>query len=170
MKPYTIEMLRRWAFTDDLTGISNKRHMGLVSRECRALGSTTFYVSIDLDGFKAAQDQPGRGHPWGDRILRRFARFLLQNTRQVETVERRGKKIRTLREHKNRDVVLGVGRDGGDEFLVIAPSEKGAQAIAARVRTWTSCGVSASAGVGPTRSAADAALYREKAIRPKKAG
>lgn len=168
MKPYTIEMLRRWAFTDDLTGISNKRHLGIVSRERRDLGATTFYVAIDLNGFKAAQDQPGRGHPWGDRILRRFARFLLSSTRQTETVERRGKKVRTHRAASTRDVVLG--RDGGDEFLVIVPSEVGAQAVAARVRAWSACGVSASAGVGPTRALADRALYREKALRSKKAG
>lgn len=174
MKTVTIEMLKRWAFTDDLTGISNRRHMGLVEDACRDLSATAYYVAIDLNGFKVAQDQPGRGHGWGDRILRRFARFLLHGTRQVEVrSERRGSafvKRRTLREPAQRDVVLGVGREGGDEFLVIAPSEAGAQAIARRVRGWASCGVTASAGVGPTRALADAALYVEKGARAKKAG
>jgi GGDEF domain-containing protein len=164
MKPYSIELLQRWAFTDDLTGLSNFRHLGLVEQERHEAGATTYYVAIDLDGFKRAQDQPGRGHPWGDRLLRRFARFLLQNTRQLDQpADRRGGRHKARRSAAERDIVLG--RPGGDEFLVLVPSEVGAEVIAARVRAWGALGVTASAGVGRTRKAADRALYRAKAGR-----
>lgn len=140
MVAYSRATLERWAFTDELTGISNRRRFGLAQRG----RARRWYVAIDLDGFKRAQDKPGRGHSWGDRCLRNFARWLQANTRPGDGL---------------------CARLGGDEFGVVVDSEDAARAIAARVAGWSFREVRASAGVGKTFKRADLALYLQKAMR-----
>lgn len=135
------------ADTCALTGLLNRR--GLERRtKSRDWG---WYVAADLDGFKAAQDQPGRGHAYGDNILVEFADFLMTNTRQ--------------RDMRARDLL--AARTGGDEFTIWTETREGARRIKEAIREWTSKDgeVRASAGIGDTMESADGALYSNKLTR-----
>ena len=130
--------------TCPLTGLLNRR--GLTRRtHDRDWG---WFVVADLDGFKRAQDKPGRGHAYGDAILVEFAEFLLTNTRQ--------------RELRARDLL--AARTGGDEFTIWTETRAGARRIKEAIREWASNDgeVSASVGIGQTTDAADAACYMDK--------
>lgn len=140
---FTREQLLRFAFTDALTALPNRRALALGAR---AIGAgRRSWVAIDLDGFKRAQDQEGRGHAWGDGALRSFAAHLRQVVRKSGTFQ--------------------LSRIGGDEFVAVCDHPKAAARVAAHARAWRYSEVSASAGVGRTRRAADLALYTAKAAR-----
>lgn len=135
------------ADTCALTGLLNRR--GLDRRtSSRDWG---WFVCADLDGFKAAQDQPGRGHAYGDEQLIEFADFLMMNTRQ--------------RDMRARDLL--AARTGGDEFTIWTETRAGARRIKEAIREWTSKDgeVRASAGIGDTMESADGALYTNKLTR-----
>lgn len=93
----TLELSR----TDGLTGIGNRRsleerlEMEWAARE-RYQG-TLSVLMIDIDHFKLYNDR--RGHLAGDEALRRVASTLATHVRKVD----------------------GVGRYGGEEFLVVLP-------------------------------------------------
>lgn len=156
------------AHTDALTGVlSRRRFTDLAADELsRALrhGTPTALLMIDLDNFKAVNDQ--LGHAGGDTVLRSF-------TATAESVMRQG------------DV---FGRVGGEEFAALLPqtSLDGAVALAQRLRQriaarpaqvggtrlayTVSIGVAAWAGPGSGEAdfdrlmvAADRALYAAKA-------
>ncbi|KKL23792.1 hypothetical protein LCGC14_2421830, partial [marine sediment metagenome] len=101
-----INASRRWIeeliITDDLTGISNRRH--LLSRfeeefnKAGRLGLPLGCVMFDLDRFKAVNDK--YGHLAGDEVLRRFAALLSQEARSYDV----------------------LGRLGGEEFIVVLTS------------------------------------------------
>ena len=93
--------MRRWALTDPLTGVANRRGLGErieyeVTRHSR-LSHRFTVVMIDLDGFKLVNDR--FGHPAGDELLRDVAAALREAVRDQDT----------------------VARLGGDEFCVLAP-------------------------------------------------
>ena len=103
-----LELERRLARTDPLTGLSNRRafyerlsaEIAAVSRHGRPLTLLAF----DLDGFKRVNDE--LGHDVGDHLLCRVA------TRLCQTVRR-------------QDV---GARLGGDEFAVLLPETDGVAA------------------------------------------
>ncbi len=90
--------------TDSLTGLLNHRSItAMVDSELdRAirLEQPLSVVMIDIDNFKQVNDI--HGHPSGDRVIRRLSTLL--NTR--------------LRKYD------GVGRYGGEEFMVVLPATK----------------------------------------------
>lgn len=92
----------RYALSDPLTGIPNRR--ALANELARALANarradTAVHVAfIDLDGFKAINDQ--YGHDAGDRFLIAIARALVGGMREGDF----------------------VARYGGDEFVVFGPA------------------------------------------------
>lgn len=92
----------RYALSDPLTGIPNRR--ALVNELARALANarradTAVHVAfVDLDGFKAINDQ--HGHDAGDRFLIAIARALVGGMRDGDF----------------------VARYGGDEFVVFGPA------------------------------------------------
>lgn len=133
------EARARDAEVDSLTGLYNRRGL---DRRTRRDGQSWF-VFVDLDGFKAAQDAHPLGHAYGDEVLREFAHFLSEQTR-------------------GSDVTLA--REGGDEFVVRIDSRAGARRVRDLVRRWRSRDgrVSASAGLGADVEAADAAMYLDK--------
>lgn len=139
---FTREQLLRFAFTDALTALPNRRALAVGARR---IGAGRTWVAIDLDGFKRAQDQEGRGHAWGDGALRSFAAHLRQ-------VVRKGAGFQ-------------LARIGGDEFVAVVDHPKAAERVAAHARTWSYGEVTASAGVGPSRREADRALYTAKRSR-----
>lgn len=90
------------ALSDPLTGIPNRR--ALIQELTRALagtrrtGKALHLAFIDLDGFKAINDQ--HGHDAGDRFLIQIARSIAEGVRDSDF----------------------VARYGGDEFVVFGPT------------------------------------------------
>ena len=99
------------ASIDGLTGIFNKRYLThRLAEEMRRAQDSVSSLSVfifDVDNFKHYNDR--NGHVAGDRLLQRLAKLVLENVR--------------------KDTVFG--RYGGEEFLVIFPGTKRAQALAA---------------------------------------
>ena len=159
------EELRFRATHDALTGVANR---GVVldainreqSRQVREGGSLGL-ILLDLDHFKNVNDT--YGHLAGDAVLEETAQRIAGCVRPYDT----------------------VGRYGGEEFLVVAPSSDGlgTLALAERIRTaiesppmdtesgplgvTASCGVAVSTTEKPVHARAllhlaDEALYRAK--------
>ena len=101
--------LERLTITDELTGLFNRRHAmsrleeqwSLVDRYNRPLS----VAMIDIDHFKKVNDL--HGHDAGDAVLRRVSGFLRDQTRGTDA----------------------VCRVGGEEFLIIFPSQTSAEAM-----------------------------------------
>lgn len=93
--------LESMALTDELTGLSNRRHALMTfAREWMASVQQNIPLAclmIDADGFKQINDN--HGHDAGDEVLRRLSDCLREAVRAVDI----------------------VCRLGGDEFLVICP-------------------------------------------------
>ncbi len=102
--------LQRRSVVDPLTGALNRRGIDAVLKRmeehARRTGSTLSVLMIDVDHFKAINDQ--FGHPAGDAVLRHVARALVDAVRVADH----------------------VGRFGGDEFIVLLPDGTAAEAAA----------------------------------------
>ncbi|TAN53333.1 MAG: GGDEF domain-containing protein [Methylococcaceae bacterium] len=156
--------LHKLALRDGLTGALNRRCLEdeavhLLAR-CRRTGETLAVMMIDIDHFKAINDQ--YGHPAGDETLRRLA--------AIAPVSLRGDDY--------------FARYGGEEFCVLLPAtgETEAFALAERLRknyaattiefgghglcSTVSIGVADSSRLGldfaALVAAADQAMYRAK--------
>lgn len=87
----------RAASTDALTGLSNRRHiLALLEALLPKTGQHCIAI-VDIDHFKHVNDH--YGHPFGDLVLVDFARHLQGQLRRSD----------------------GVGRLGGEEFMLILP-------------------------------------------------
>lgn len=142
------EALRAAAYTDGLTGLSNRRALDL---RLAAVSPADTLVLCDLDLFKALNDRCG--HAEGDRVLAAFGALLRDGLRDGDF----------------------PARYGGEEFVVLLPQTTvvQARAVLARLHSlWAmrepgvtfSAGV-ASGGTGATDLLlrADRALYAAKA-------
>ncbi len=104
------------AFTDNLTGLYNRRYLlDQLDREFARVARNESSISllmIDLDGLKKINDQ--FGHNEGDVVLKKVAKILKQNTRSSDV----------------------ASRWGGDEFVLLAPDtdSKSAYILAERIR------------------------------------
>lgn len=152
--------LEQLATSDELTSLYNRRFiMDFLHREIeRAIryDQDLAILLLDVDHFKRINDS--FGHAMGDRVLRAIGRILKESTRISD----------------------GLGRYGGEEFLIVMPhqSQSGAFVVSERVRQaiastdfGTPWPVTVSIGVacweGHTREAllyvADQNLYKAKA-------
>ena len=103
--------MKATASIDGLTGVFNKRYLThRLAEEMRKAQDEVSSLSVfifDVDNFKHYNDS--NGHVAGDRLLQRLAKLVMENVR--------------------KDTIFG--RYGGEEFLVIFPGAKRAQALAA---------------------------------------
>ncbi len=152
--------LQSLATMDGLTGVMNHRAlMEFLSTHMKrnsVIGSPSSVILLDIDNFKQLNDQ--YGHIAGDEALRTIAQVLKLSCPQG----------------------AGVGRYGGEEFMMVLPggSESAAEAVAEELRRriqmakTTSRAVTASIGVSTVYSMtkseqtlideADKALYQAK--------
>jgi diguanylate cyclase (GGDEF)-like protein len=108
--------LKELSFKDDVTGLYNRRFLSIrlveeLSR-FRRFNHPVSIVLLDLDGFKAVNDE--FGHAAGDETLRDIAQILMKHSRGINV----------------------VSRYGGDEFaiLLVETSKLGATVFAERIR------------------------------------
>jgi len=110
------DALRALARTDPLTGLLNRRALAnrLQQEMARAerYGTALSLLLLDLDGLKEVNDRAG--HPAGDAALQALARALRERCRSADV----------------------SARWGGDEFVVLAPETRRAEALdlAERIR------------------------------------
>jgi diguanylate cyclase (GGDEF)-like protein/PAS domain S-box-containing protein len=104
-------LLAQRAREDPLTGLPNRAHLDAVMAAARADDLALAVLFMDLDGFKAVNDE--LGHDAGDEVLRQLAKRLQGAVRPADTLIRLG----------------------GDEFVVVAPGcgPDGARALASRM-------------------------------------
>ncbi|MDN3556772.1 GGDEF domain-containing protein [Halomonas maura] len=111
------ERLRHMAGTDELTGLDNRRRFfERADQELRRAlrhGSPLSFCMVDIDHFKAINDQ--HGHSVGDLVLTRVAATLRGDLREVDF----------------------IGRFGGEEFVIALPGADPAAAreVAERLRS-----------------------------------
>ena len=95
------QQLDALAHTDELTGLSNRRHLmqeaQLEIERARRYDLPLCLAVLDLDHFKQINDR--FGHGIGDEVLRRFARVCRSSLRQTDV----------------------IGRIGGEEFVLLLP-------------------------------------------------
>jgi two-component system cell cycle response regulator len=115
------DLLEKWATTDPLTGLYNRRHFfELADRELersRRLKSELSFIMLDIDFFKQVNDK--HGHLSGDCGLVQLAKILKDALRKVDF----------------------CCRFGGEEFVLCLPdtASQGAWEVAERIRTQVSC-------------------------------
>jgi diguanylate cyclase (GGDEF)-like protein len=108
--------LKETSFKDDVTGLYNRRFFSIRLEEemqrHRRFNHPVSVVLVDLDGFKAVNDE--LGHAVGDETLRDVAQILMKHSRGINV----------------------VARYGGDEFavLLVETSKAGARLYADRIR------------------------------------
>ncbi len=95
------EKLKTLSFTDELTGLFNRRHFSdtaekEISRTCRSAHPLSL-LFMDVDHFKKVNDN--YGHDSGDAVLKELARILKSATREIDV----------------------SCRFGGEEFAVLLP-------------------------------------------------
>lgn len=98
------------ALTDAVTGLRNRRAMGLALDRQSRIRAPFSLMNIDLDYFKQVNDT--LGHAAGDHVLDQVARILCDETRGSDT----------------------VARVGGDEFVLIFPDLTDAAKLASLAR------------------------------------
>lgn len=112
----TVQRAEALSVTDDLTRLYNSRYLNLVLRRetkrASRSGRPLSLLFIDLDGFKAVNDN--HGHQSGSKALVEAAALIRGSARETDV----------------------VARFGGDEFSIILPDtgREGAVSVAERVR------------------------------------
>jgi diguanylate cyclase (GGDEF)-like protein len=112
----TNKRIRKQAYTDDLSGMGNRRafyRQGEAEIKLARLDKKPIAaLLIDIDSFKSINDQ--FGHALGDRAIQELAKVILSIVRANDV----------------------QGRVGGEEFAILAPntSLQGAEDLAERIR------------------------------------
>lgn len=98
-------MFRKMAYTDSLTGLSNRHAMNNFFRHARLSNKPIAILFIDLDQFKYINDT--LGHDVGDILIQQMGQRL----------------------KKHAAVKENVFRIGGDEFMIVLPYKEKAEVI-----------------------------------------
>ena len=112
-----LDLLEKWATTDPLTELMNRRHFfELADRELaqsHRSGRPLSFIMLDIDFFKQVNDT--HGHLVGDQVLIELAVLLKDQLRRVDF----------------------CGRYGGEEFVLCLPDTpaEGALEVAERIRS-----------------------------------
>lgn len=105
----SLEQIRLLATLDELTGLTNRRHMVELMQDeqlrQQRSGSTMSLVLLDLDHFKRVNDD--YGHKAGDTVLRAFADSVRLGLRSSDV----------------------LARWGGEEFLLLLPATGPTEAL-----------------------------------------
>ncbi len=122
--------LERAATTDRLTGLLNRHGFDdMLTREldrAKRYGSQLSLIFIDIDHFKSINDR--FGHAAGDQVLAEVARLLQGSVRSTD----------------------GLGRWGGEEFVILTPETSLRDAAALAERICQTCRSADFANVGRT--------------------
>lgn len=98
---FETDQMEKLSYTDQLTGLSNRRHMQAEIREMileqRSSGTPFTVLMIDLDNFKNINDL--YGHDAGDAVLREVADIFQTSLRKIDI----------------------KSRWGGEEFVILLP-------------------------------------------------
>jgi len=139
------------AFTDELTGVPNRRHILKLAESAltdpRKHSQPVSFALLDLDHFKKINDT--HGHAGGDAVLRHFCQHTQSHLRSGQA----------------------MGRLGGEEFLLLLPGTELADACTAleRVRDTLEphggIGYTFSAGVAQARQGENVGTVLERADR-----
>jgi len=123
------------AVTDELTGLYNRRYLMQALNQQRALCNRSRYrfvlCFIDLDHFKKVNDQ--YGHPFGDKVLKKFAELVDLSLREVD---------------------IGA-RIGGEEFVLVLADTNldAARQVCERMsKKWMQCAFAEAPNLTPTLS------------------
>jgi diguanylate cyclase (GGDEF)-like protein/PAS domain S-box-containing protein len=155
--------LEKAALLDPLTGLTNRRYatqtLANMLNQMRRYGWSFGLLFIDLDGFKAINDQ--WGHEIGDRVLRMVSRTLASNLRSFDVVARwGGDEFIAIIVNVNRESLYGVA-----DKLRILVSESSLRAGKERIGVTISVGGVLPAPKDTVKSLvkkADTAMYRSK--------
>jgi len=124
-----VARLQEQSLTDELTGVANRRaFLEVAAREIERSRRYQHELSLaylDLDGFKAVNDQ--RGHAVGDRVLIALAGLARATARSVDT----------------------VARIGGDEFVILMPETDARAAVPLAERLRAVCSRAAGSDAVP---------------------
>ncbi len=118
----TLEVTRRQASTDGLTGLANRQVIEASVAQLLIQRTPFVVVLADLDRFKSINDR--FGHEAGDGALLTFADVVSHNVRGADV----------------------VGRLGGDEFIIIYPELSVPEAVEAIERVRIALGDAVAAG------------------------
>jgi diguanylate cyclase (GGDEF)-like protein len=124
-----VARLQEQSLTDELTAVANRRaFLEVATREIERSRRYRHELSLaylDLDGFKAVNDQ--RGHTVGDRVLIALAGLARATARSVDT----------------------VARIGGDEFVILMPETDARAAVSLAERLCAVCSRAAGSDAAP---------------------
>ena len=156
-----LEVARRLAVTDDLTGLGNRRRLESALRSASRHREPFALLLIDLDGFKEVNDT--LGHAAGDELLRAMANRLVRLVRPDDVFVRLGGDefgvlVRGCDEAAARTVAGGLA-----DAL-----ETGFDVAGITVRIGASTGIalaSGDAGGADLLRQADVAMYEAKRMR-----
>jgi len=154
------EMLRRDAFLDELTGLSNRRGFQAYVSGLAARGVERIAVlMVDVDYFKLVNDH--FGHAAGDETLAKLGRILAGSVRQGDNAARLGGDEFAL-------VLAGADLDAASSRANVLLEEIGAASwseIDPALKVRASIGVAAGppAGIDRLAAKADLAMYEAKA-------
>ena len=163
-------VLRSQTFSDGLTGVANRRHFDVAIdkelRRARRTGSALSLLMIDIDHFKAYNDE--YGHQQGDACLKQVAAELATMLNRSGDVLARygGEEFAAILPDTTADKALGLAEAIRHSVRALA-IENGHEHGAPRYIT-VSIGVATQHGAAPLEipaliGAADRALYQAKA-------
>ncbi|HEX4954220.1 MAG TPA: diguanylate cyclase [Thermoanaerobaculia bacterium] len=152
------------ARTDDLTGLTNRRHFVELSTQLFAVAKRyrmpLSVLIFDIDRFKQINDE--FGHLVGDAILKQVARIATESTREADVLARYG----------GEEFIVTMSNTAADEALVAAENIRERVATCREVADGREVSVTISAGVAEILSGedsldrlirrADQALYAAK--------